>query len=108
MKTVDFKSLVIGGLLVLLILCAVGAVPWWSPEYYQRFTTGATDNCAFILDTATGQAWAFDTLQHTSLGCNGTQDFFAPKAEYPVVPVEPNSPEVKAGGAEEPVRPKTR
>jgi hypothetical protein len=87
MKTVDFKSLVIGGLLVLLILCAVGAVPWLSPEYYQRFVVGATDNSAFIVDTATGQAWAFDTLQHTGFGGNDTQDFFAPKAEFPAVPV---------------------
>jgi hypothetical protein len=88
LRSVDFKSLVIGGLLVLVTLCAVGAVPWLARENFQRFVVGTTDNSALILDTATGQAWAFDTLQCATFGCTGQEEFFAPKAAFPGHPVE--------------------
>ena len=91
MKTVDFKSLVIGGLLVLLVLCLVGAVPWMPTDYYRRFVIGTTDKEAFILDTASGQAWIYETYQNYGFQYTRADAFFAPKTEVDVVPVEPNA-----------------
>jgi hypothetical protein len=88
MKSVDFKNLVIGGLLVLLILCAVGAVPWLGQEHFQRFTiVTMNDNRAFMLDTATGQAWNFEEPgENTVLNVNTRHDFFVPKIDVLPVP----------------------
>ena len=91
MKSVDFKSLVIGGLLVLVILCVVGAVPWLGQERFQRFTIVTMNNRAFMLDTATGQAWVHEKPPNAVIDLTGTQEFFAPKTEIPVLPVESNT-----------------
>ena len=56
--TIDTKSVLIGGLLVALILCVVGAVPFAQPEEYGRFHIETNDSHAFILDSATGQVWS--------------------------------------------------
>lgn len=85
-KSIDLKSLLIGGLLVLMVLSCLGAVPWLSQERFGRFTVGATDEGAFILDTATGQAWAF---VHPAGSQGGSfphpEDFFAPKLDVEVL-----------------------
>ena len=88
MKSVDFKSLVMGGLLVLVILCAVGAVPWLGKESFQRFTiVTMNNNRAFMLDTATGQAWNFEEPdQNTVLNINTRHEFFVPKVDISPVP----------------------
>ncbi len=57
-RSIDFESAVIGGLLVIVIICLVGAVPFKSPEEYGRFQIKTNDSHAFILDTATGQVWS--------------------------------------------------
>ena len=56
--TIDMKSVLIGGLLVALILCVVGAVSFAQPEEYGRFQIETNDSHAFILDSATGQVWS--------------------------------------------------
>ncbi len=57
-RSIDMKSVLIGGLLVALILCLVGAVPFVNREYYDRFKIETNDSHAFILDSATGQVWS--------------------------------------------------
>jgi len=56
-RSIDIKSALIGGLLVALILCLAGAVPFVNQEDYDRFKIEANDSRAYILDSATGQAW---------------------------------------------------
>ena len=56
--TIDTKSGLIGGLLVALILCVVGAVSFAQPGEYGRFHIETNDSHAFILDSATGQVWS--------------------------------------------------
>jgi hypothetical protein len=57
-RSIDMKSALIGGFLVAMILCLAGAVLYVSPEQYGRFKIDANDGYAFILDSATGQAWS--------------------------------------------------
>lgn len=57
-RSVDVKSLLIGGLLVLSVVCLVGALPYMSPEYYGRFRIEVNPSHAFVLDSATGQVWS--------------------------------------------------
>ena len=57
-RSIDMKSVLIGGLLVALILCLVGAVPFVNLEDYDRFKIETNDSHAFILDSATGQVWS--------------------------------------------------
>jgi hypothetical protein len=56
--SIDMKSALIGGLVIALFLCLVGAVDYVPTLYYGRFQIETNDNYAFILDTATGQAWS--------------------------------------------------
>lgn len=56
--SIDMKSVLIGGLLVVVILCLTGAVPFVAREEYDRFKIEANDSHAFILDSATGQVWS--------------------------------------------------
>ena len=64
-RSIDFKSALIGGFLVALILCLVGAVHYAPPDDHGRFQIETNDNYAFILDSATGQVWSemFPDLQ---------------------------------------------
>ena len=55
---IDMKSVLIGGLLIALILCSTGAVPFVNREEYDRFKIETNDSHAFILDSATGQVWS--------------------------------------------------
>lgn len=56
-RSIDIKSVLIGGLLVALVLFLTGTVPYANPEEYGRFQIAANENHAFILDSATGQVW---------------------------------------------------
>ncbi len=60
-KSVDLKSLLIGGLLALLVATCFAGSPWLDKETFGRFKIVTIDRGAFILDTATGQAWAHVT-----------------------------------------------
>ncbi len=87
-KSIDLKSFLLGALLVLCILCVLGAMPRQSPiGPVGRFaiTTSHVEPEAFILDTMTGQVW------RQSRARGGSDAFFAPKLKTPA-PAEPNQP----------------
>ncbi len=60
-KSIDLKSVLIGGLLALLVLCALGAASRLSPSTpIGRFALVAShdgNGDVLVLDTATGQVW---------------------------------------------------
>lgn len=90
-KAIDIRSVVIGGLLVLVVLGCLGALPWLPQESFGRFTITTTDRAAFIFDTATGQAWVFQIPADVVVGLPGTEEFFSPK-------LDPNTPIPITGG----------
>jgi len=57
-RSIDMRSVLIGGLLAVIALCLVGAVPFIPSEEYGRFQIETNNSHAFILDTATGQVWS--------------------------------------------------
>jgi len=57
LRSINIKSVLIGGLLVVLVLFLTGLVPYADPVEYNRFEIATSENYAFILDTATGQVW---------------------------------------------------
>jgi hypothetical protein len=57
-RSMDMKSVIMGGLLVALILCLTGAVPLVNHGDYDRFKIETNDSHAFVLDSATGQVWS--------------------------------------------------
>lgn len=67
-KSMNPKSLLIGGLLAVLVMCAMGSWPTEttivSSQMHGRFTIVAQDHDAIILDTATGEAWSRASLKH--------------------------------------------
>ena len=80
LRSIDLKSLLIGGLLVLVVLSCLGAMPWLPQERFGRFAVGTTNEGAFIVDTATGQAWAY--LMNAGSQYPYKVDFFAPKLDF--------------------------
>jgi hypothetical protein len=67
-------------------------VPRLGQERFQRFTIVTMNNRAFMLDTATGEAWNFEEPSaNTVLNINTRQEFFAPKIDVPMFPVESNT-----------------
>jgi hypothetical protein len=96
-KSIDCKSLVIGGLLALLVLSAVGAVPWLPDDTFGRFTIATNTGYAFVLDSATGQVWSFyapGPSEYTGAIIvarpHDPEEFFAPKLD--LYREDPNSP----------------
>jgi hypothetical protein len=93
LRSIDGKSLLIGGLLVLVGVCAMGGAPIMSPESQGRFTMTGYDTAyggatIYILDTATGQLWSQNNTN--------SRTFYAPKLEGYAPeeePVEPNWPQ---------------
>ena len=82
-RTIDIKSVLIGGLLVVIVLCLVGSVPFATPEEYGRFQIETNDSHAFILDSATGQVWSSmfpDPSSH--IGVVYDPNFHAPKTYH--------------------------
>ncbi len=79
-RSIDFKSALIGGFVVALILCLVGAVDYVPPVVYGRFKIEANDGYAFILDSATGQVWSeMFPDPHASVAVVPDPNFYAPK-----------------------------
>jgi hypothetical protein len=89
-KSMNLKSLVIGGLLAVLVMCAMGGWPATPttvvpPELYGRFTitvvAGAYGSVhPYVLDTATGEVW---TPERPGVG----GEFYLPK----LIPADPNT-----------------
>ncbi len=87
MKSIDLKSFLIGGLLVLVVLCVLGAMPRQSPPGpVGRFAITTLEPAdAYVLDTMTGQVW------RQSRAGGGSDAFHAPKLKTQA-PGEPNQP----------------
>ena len=82
--SIDIKSVFIGVLGTVLILCLVGAVPITAPEEYRRFQIATNDSHAFILDSATGQVWSslFFASPETGIGITDDPTFHAIKTSH--------------------------
>ena len=94
-KSIDPKSMLIGGLLVLLAVACFAGVPWLQEDTFGRFAMGTTDEGAFILDTSTGQTWAYIVPEGFVASVPGTDEFFAPKLD-----MEFDAPESRFDGLE--------
>jgi len=57
-RSFDVKSGLIGGLLALLILTALGGAPWTDRDLPGRFAVMNHPERDFVLDTHTGQVWS--------------------------------------------------
>jgi len=78
----EMKSALIGGLLAVIVLCLVGAVPFMPPEEYGRFQIETNNSHAFILDSATGQVWSSEFLSREShIIIPPDPNFHAPKTD---------------------------
>ena len=79
-RSIEIKSVLIGGLLVALILCLAGAVQFVQPEEYGRFQIVTNDGQAFLLDSATGQVWSSRFLHpNSNVIAPADPNFHAPK-----------------------------
>ena len=88
-RSIDMKSALIGGFVVAMILCLVGAVRYVPPDDFGRFEIEANDNYAFILDSATGQVWSeMFPDPHASVVVVPDPNFYASKT-HPHVTTEP-------------------
>ena len=78
--SIDAKSALIGGFMVAMILCLVGAVAYVPSDDFGRFQFEANGGYAFILDSATGQVWSemlIDPAGHFYI--TPDPNFYAPK-----------------------------
>ena len=92
-RSIDGKSLLIGGLLVAVVVCAMGDAPIMDPQYHGRFSMTAKDTSGgdvYILDTATGQVWSRDHM-YFNVFCAPKLEGYAP-IEEPMPHPEPNWP----------------
>ncbi len=93
LRSIDGKSLLIGGLLVLVVVCAMGGLPAVNGESNGRFAMVTHDKDyggVYVIDTATGQVW------------QQTDQMSMPRAFYPASleqdvfhwpTVDPNEPQ---------------
>ena len=58
MHSVDVKSILIGGLLVVLVLCLLGPATYPKTGYLGQYQIETNQDFAFVLDTSTGQVWS--------------------------------------------------
>lgn len=88
-RSLDFKSALIGGFVVVMFVFLAGAVDYEPPEDFGRFQIETNESHVFILDTATGQAWSSLSLNPNG-GINAYPDpnFHAPKT-HPRATKEP-------------------
>ncbi len=90
-KSIDLKSFLLGGLLVLVVLYVLGAMPRQSPPgpvgRYALVVSHITDENNYVIDTMTGQVWPrFERGR--------TDAFHAPKLKAQA-PAEPNKPSTR-------------
>ncbi|MHC4207262.1 MAG: hypothetical protein ACYSTT_21620 [Planctomycetota bacterium] len=79
-RSIDFKSALIGGFVVAMIVFLAGAVPYLPSQEYGRFEIETNDSHAFILDSATGQVWSSNFYVSDSfIRVNNDPNFHAPK-----------------------------
>jgi len=79
-RSIDFKSALTGGFVVAMILFLAGAVDYVPSDDFGRFKIEANDGYAFILDSATGQAWSqMLTDPEGRFYIESDPNFYAPK-----------------------------
>jgi hypothetical protein len=71
-KQIDIKSVVIGILITVCIVLAMGAGRSPMPAMFGRFQLAAADGQAYIIDTDTGRVW---------MRSSGRQEFCASKMQ---------------------------
>jgi len=90
-KSLDLKSFLIGGLLVLLVLCVLGAMPRLSPPgpvgRYALVVSHVSEDNNYVIDTITGQVWPRFERGRTDV-------FYAPKLKVQA-PADPNKPSTR-------------
>jgi len=88
-RSIDFKSALIGGFVVAMVVILAGAVDNVPSVRYGRFQMETNDNYAFILDSATGQLWSemFPVFQ-SNIVVAPDPNFYAPKT-LPHITAEP-------------------
>ncbi len=75
LRSIDAKSLIVGGLLVLTVVCLIGGAPYVAPEYHSRFQIATNQSHAFVLDSATGQVWSRYFASEPPYTIGGTDAF---------------------------------
>jgi hypothetical protein len=65
-KQIDIKSVVIGILITVCIVLAMGAGRSSMPRVFGRFQLVPVDQNAYIIDTSTGQVWARNNRNYQS------------------------------------------
>ena len=78
-RSIDIKSVLVGGFVVAAVLLLVGAVHFAAPEEYGRFQIETNNGHAFVLDTATGQVWSEMFPPPPSVISVPDPNFYAPK-----------------------------
>ena len=92
-RSIDVKSLLIGGLLVAVVVCAMGGSPVLGPESNGRFMLVTHDKDyggVYVIDTATGQVWqqtSWNDMPEAFYPASLEQDVF----HWPAV--DPNAPQ---------------
>lgn len=71
-KQIDIKSVIIGILITVCIVLAMGAGRSTMPTVLGRFQLMAVEGQAYVIDTDTGQVW---------VRSGGLQEFCAPKIQ---------------------------
>ena len=71
-KQTDMKSVIIGILITVCIVLAMGAGRTSMPTIFGRFQLVAAENNAYVIDTDTGQVW---------IRSSGRQEFCASKIQ---------------------------
>ncbi len=88
LRSIDTKSLLVGGLLVFSVVCLIGGAPYVAPEYHSRFQIATNQDNAFVLDSATGQVWSKYFRPEPSTVIGGTDAFHAQKLFEDGIPPE--------------------
>ncbi len=91
LRSIDAKSLIVGGLLVLTVVCLIGGAPYVETKYHSRFQIATNQSHAFVLDSATGQVWSryFASEPPHTIGGTDTfhdQKFFEDEMPGGIVP----------------------
>ena len=71
----DIRSFLIGAVLTVFVLLALGASLNSSPQV-DRFRFGASANHVFVIDTATGQVWGKYVVQRRDMT---SEELISPK-----------------------------
>ena len=81
LRSIDIRSFLIGGLLVISVMSLMGAVDFTPPEFRGRFKMTTNPNYAFILDSDTGQVWSQIFPDDLNGIHNQSDEFHSPKVE---------------------------